>query len=283
MSDRNSVILRCRRRPKCTRSRSGTRQPRRQHRAMPQRQLRLRCRRQQLRQQSRLCGSAHPRPPAAAADPDVPPARSAPGPTAALVTARHAPSSGPVATAPLVSHATAVSFSRASLRIPCNSTSARSASACVAARKCSSRRLRQMVEHNPRRYARALLKARHDGRHAVNVIETQPLRQLTVATDDQRSALQARPRSTPPDATPGGTDAAPRCAPPPGFALRSLPSAAARQPAPPPARCHRPAAAAPTLRPRHCAPPTHARAAPAHRSQAATPPTTRTATAPNPR
>ena len=38
-----------------TRSRSGTHQPWRHHRTMPQRQLRLRCRRQQLRQQCRLC------------------------------------------------------------------------------------------------------------------------------------------------------------------------------------------------------------------------------------
>src|SRR5205807_574478 len=44
-----------------------------------------------------------------------------------------------------------------------------------------------------------------------------------------RQALQARPRSTPPHATPAGTDAAPRYAPPGGSALRSLASAAARQ------------------------------------------------------
>ena len=48
-----------------------------------------------------------------------------------------APSSGPVATAPHVSHAAAVSFNRGSLRIACSSLSARSAPACAAARMAS--------------------------------------------------------------------------------------------------------------------------------------------------
>jgi hypothetical protein len=48
-----------------------------------------------------------------------------------------------------------------------------------------------MVEYNAVRYGPALAEARDKGRHAIDVIEPQPLRQLSVASDNQRQRLRS--------------------------------------------------------------------------------------------
>ena len=110
-----------------------------------------------------------------------------------------APSSGPVATAPLVSHVTFVSFNRASPRIPCSSTRPRAAAACAAATRLPSGSAtwsNTICDGTPR----AIVKPRHQSRHAVGVIKTKTRRQRSVASHHQRQRFRpglAQPHRTP--------------------------------------------------------------------------------------
>ena len=128
----------------------------------------------------------------------------------------------------------------------------------------------------------ALVEARHDGRDAVNLIETQTCfasspSPPTISGERFRPGLAQRHR-TPLQPVQMLRLAARR--------LADLRFARFPQPQPANPRHRAPVAIGQlqlrqALRPRHCAPPTHAPAAPAPRSQPATPPTTRTAAAAN--
>ena len=195
-----------------------------------------------------------------------------------------APSSGPVATAPLVSHATAVSFKRASPRIPCSSTRRTPGSRMRRRNKTATGvRLRKMVEHDLLRDGCALVKPRHQGRHAVNVIKTQTLpparRRLPPSAASRFRPGLAQRHRTPLQTIKMLRLAARRLA---DLRFARFPQPQARQPAPPHARwpsasCSCASASPSPLRSTDGAHAQLARTA----SQPATPPTTRTAAAAN--